>query len=1096
MKQKLLFLCVGLLGLCHAPIQVRAQTADHVVISEVYGGGGNGGAPFKNDFIELYNPTSTAISLNNWSVQFTSAAGTSWAPVALSGEIKAKGYYLIQQAAGAGTTMASLPTPDATGTSMMGAGSGKVILCQCTAALSGAKPTGTTIIDFVGYGSTVSYEGTGPTGTPANATSVERKVSATSTAALLGPSGSDYLKGNGWDSNDNGQDFVVQTAVNPQNSTSNREPSDGLFSGSAALDFANQYVNLNSGVKPLILTYNNLTNEDVTISTASPFSISKTAAGAFGTSLTFTQSELPTTSTNFTVYVVVNPSAIGAVNGLLSFSGGGSTPGSVTLSANGVTAFPTTKISAIQGTGSMATSGSFTVEAIVTGVYGTLDPPGFYIQEEDADWDGDLNTSEGIFVSQANPTVAIGDKVLVTGTVDESNTSPSFNQAAIIAPAISIISSGNPAPSFSSIDNANYSIAAAEKYEAMRVQFTSDLVVSDNFSLAQYGELGLSMSGSVYTATQIVDPNDNPETGTNFETSPGNSNAAAVTAYETANANKVIVLDDGSGLSNPSPTPYLDPVLKTIRINSSISSLKGIMGYGFLKYRIQPLPGGDAPVVVSAPRPTVPTFTNATIKLASFNVLNYFNGNGSGGGFPTSRGATTAAAFAIQRSKIIEAISQINADVVGLLEIENDGVGTLSAIQDLVNGLNAKMGANTYSIVKDGSSIQTGNTDEIKCAIIYKNATIFPEGAAALTGVTGQRPFLAQTFTTTASEKFNFIVNHFKSKGSGGTGADADNGDGQGFYNATRKAQASALVTFINALVTTSGSDRIVSVGDYNAYFEEDPLDLLRASGLVVASTSTAHSYLFNGALGSLDHAVISSSMTDKVAVQKWNINSNEPTLLQYTNTTYTDASSPFRSSDHDPILIGVNFSGALPVNLISFTAKEVNKQIQLNWKTASEINNSHFTVQRSADAVSFEDLAVIDGAGNTSTVKTYSFLDAAPLEGLSYYRLKQLDLDGTTTNSRVVTVKLNGEADRELTVYPNPVTDHVTLKLAGRMATAKSLKYEILSQDGVKLLSGKGSLSEINKSADRALPNIKSGIYLIRISGADETHVFRFVKQ
>ena len=1097
MKGKLLCLCLLFVGLFNHFI--LAQTADHVVISEIYGGGGNSGATYTHDFIELYNPTSAAVNLAGWSVQYASSAGTTaWSVTNLTGIIPAKGFYLIQQAKGNGGSTA-LPAPDNTGTIAMSGTGAKVALRRNQIALVGASADLSGVEDLVGYGTDANLNLFETSRGPAtsNTASIERKFNASSTASSLSSTGDDYLKGNGWDSNNNGSDFVQQSAVNPQNATtSGTEPATGIFSGSASLDFGSQYVNTPSGTKTLVFSYNNLTGEDVTVSTASPYSISKTAGGTFGSSLTFTQTELPATSSNFTVYVQAILTATGAANGLLTFSGGGVDGGSVTLSANGVTALPVTLISTIQAAGATAASGSFTVEAVVTGVYGTLDPPGFYIQEEDSDADGDINTSEGIFVAQTSPSVAIGDKVLVTGTVDESNTSPSFNQGAFISPAISVISAGNPAPSFAMIDNADYSIAAAEKYEGMRVQFTSGLTVTDNFSLAQYGELSLSMSGSIYTATQIVDPNDNPASGTNSETTPENSNAAAVAAYVAADANKVIVLDDGSGVSNPSPTPYLDPVLKTIRINSTIPSLKGIMGYGFLKYRIQPLPGEDATVVTSATRPAVPTFVNATLKLASFNVLNYFNGNGSGGGFPTSRGAASAAAFAIQRSKIIEAISQINADVVGLLEIENDGVGSLSAIQDLVNGLNAKMGANTYTFISDGDARQTDNTDEIRCAIIYKPATVNPDGAAALTVVTGQRPFLAQTFTTNASEKFNFIVNHFKSKGSGGSGADADFGDGQGFFNATRKTQATALSDFIAERITVSGSDQVVSVGDYNAYFQEDPMDLLRANGLVVGSTATAHSYLFNGALGSLDHAVFSAPMSNLVSVKKWNINSNEPTLLQYTNAAYTDPASPFRSSDHDPVIIGVNFSGSLPVKLASFTAKADVDKVKLAWSTTSETNNQFFTVQRSGNGKDFRDIATVDGAGSLDKLKEYSHIDLSPLHGTSYYRLKQTDFDGTSSLSRIVLVKMNAGENVEFSVFPNPVTDHLTLDLPALKNVSASLSYEIIGENGKRLFSGNGTLTEINAAADKVLPRIHTGLYVLRIFDTSDSYVFKFLKQ
>ena len=197
-----------------------AQVATHVVISEVYGGGGNSGATWKNDFIELHNPTDQVVSLNGWSVQYASAAGTSWQVTPLSGSIAPKHFYLVQEAPGSGGAT-NLPTPDAIGTIAMGAGSGKVALMATTAAASGSVPAGA--VDFVGYGSANGYEGTGATAVLTNTTSAERKANSASTAASMQSGGADALAGNGYDSDDNKLDFVIRTPE-PQNSSSPSEP--------------------------------------------------------------------------------------------------------------------------------------------------------------------------------------------------------------------------------------------------------------------------------------------------------------------------------------------------------------------------------------------------------------------------------------------------------------------------------------------------------------------------------------------------------------------------------------------------------------------------------------------------------------------------------------------------------------------------------------------------------------------------------------------------------------------------------------------------------------------------------------------------------
>nr|WP_262896008.1 ExeM/NucH family extracellular endonuclease [Hymenobacter rubidus] len=571
-----------------------------------------------------------------------------------------------------------------------------------------------------------------------------------------------------------------------------------------------------------------------------------------------------------------------------------------------------TPIGTIQGTGETATAGAYIIDAVVTATYPNLSPAGFYVQNEAADADGNPATSDALFVVYPNATVAVGAKVRVSGTVSEAPGAPSFGQAVMTDASVSVTEGGHALPAAAVLTNATFSAAALERYEGMLVQFSATLTVTDMYNLKSRGELTLSTAGLAYQPTQFIDPNDNPATGIS---STGTSNLAAVKAYQAANEAKTLLLDDGSLASNPKPVPYLDATLHTVRVGSTVANLRGIMGFGYGKWRLQPLPGADAPKLRTT-RPTVPSFGPLDVKLASFNVLNYFNGDGAGGGFPTARGAKTPTDFARQRSKILAALSEMNADVVGLTEIENDGTGPASAIQDLVNGLNEVMGANTYTFVNDGGATQQpNNTDVIHCAIIYKPKAVTPLGPALVATTTGvfERPPLAQLFIIKRQARpdtLAFIVNHFKSKGSG-TGPDADLNDGQGGSNNRRRQQAKALVQFITKTVMPAGATKVVSAGDYNANYEEDPIDMLRAAGLVPATPPISASYVFKGLTGSLDHAVVTPNLIGFLDVQKWHINSFEPYFLEYDVAgDATDTSSPFRCSDHDPVLIGVNFSG------------------------------------------------------------------------------------------------------------------------------------------------------------------------------------------
>ena len=599
-------------------------------------------------------------------------------------------------------------------------------------------------------------------------------------------------------------------------------------------------------------------------------------------------------------------------------------PALLAISLTAAQAQTITPIGTIQGTSALATSGSYTIEGVVTGVYAGLSPAGFYVQNDAAAADGDPMTSDALFVVQTSPTVAVGNRVRISGAVQEIASTPSFNQAVLTTPVITVLATSSPLPAFSVIDVATFSMTDAEPLEGMLVEFGGAVTVADMAAVKSRGELTISLRGLVYQPTQFVDPNDNPASGTG---STGTTNVPAVNAYQTANGNKSLVLDDGRAATNPTPIPYLDATTQTVRVGSTVARLRGVLGYGNSKWRVQPLAGPDAPQVVTV-RPPVPTFGPIDVKIASMNVLNFFNGDGAGGGFPTSRGALTLADFQRQRSKIMAALTQLNADVFGLMEVENDGTGASSAVQDLVNGLNQAMGAGTYAFINDGGTTrQFNNTDLIHCVIIYKPAALTPFGPAliALTPGVFERPPIGQLFITNRPtaprDTFALIVNHLKSKASG-SGANADQQDGQGASNLRRKQQADGLVQFINTVVKPAGTRYVLSVGDYNANYEEDPMDILRAAGFTTGSLAASASYLFSGLSGSLDHAVLSGNLTGHSAVEKWHINAAEPEFLEYDVAgAATDVNSPFRSSDHDPILIGLNFRATVTAALASKAA-------------------------------------------------------------------------------------------------------------------------------------------------------------------------------
>ena len=441
----------------------------------------------------------------------------------------------------------------------------------------------------------------------------------------------------------------------------------------------------------------------------------------------------------------------------------------------------------------------------------------------------------------------------------------------------------------------------------MLVTLDQELVVTNNFGLGRYGEVELATE-RLYQGTQVAMPGD------------------AANAVEVENLTKKILVDDGSTVQNSDPTAYPTPGLSaenTLRTGDSVNSVTGALAYSFSTYRIHPTVAPQ--FIATNPREDAPELNpEADLRVASFNVLNYFNGDGQGAGFPTSRGADSLEELVRQEAKLVSAISAMQADVVGLMEIENDGFGEFSAIASLVNALNDADSANEYAFV-DFNVNQVG-TDAITTALIYRANKVEEVGSAAITTAApfdfSNRTPIAQSFKSLESQEvFTVAVAHLKSKGGCGSasGANEDQNDGQACWNEIRTEGASAFADWLDSKPTGVDDEDIILVGDMNAYAMEDPIRKFDEKGYknVVAEldgNTLAYSYSFSGRAGSLDHAVATESLLSKVVAAKdWHINADEPIVLDYNvefkseghqSTLYSE--SAYRASDHDPVIVDI----------------------------------------------------------------------------------------------------------------------------------------------------------------------------------------------
>ena len=272
-----------------------------------------------------------------------------------------------------------------------------------------------------------------------------------------------------------------------------------------------------------------------------------------------------------------------------------------------------------------------------------------------------------------------------------------------------------------------------------------------------------------------------------------------------------------------------------------------------------------------------------------------------------------------QEAKLVSAIIALNADVIGLMEIENN----LDAEKRLVAALNKQLGEKVYAGcgLPDDFRKAPGGQDAIRVGFIYRANRVAPVGDVSMISdevFEVARTPLVQGFkskTADDPELFTVIVNHFKSKG-GASGADVANknkGDGQGAYNAARRLQALAISKYLGEM-PAGDEARVLVIGDLNAYQQEDPIDALRANGLVDLhekfGNTTDYSFIYYGQCGSLDHAMATDSLADDVTgIATWHINADEPRSMDYNqehNPKSLYNADPYRSSDHDPVLIGI----------------------------------------------------------------------------------------------------------------------------------------------------------------------------------------------
>lgn len=641
---------------------------------------------------------------------------------------------------------------------------------------------------------------------------------------------------------------------------------------------------------------------------------------------------------------------------------------------------PLTPIAEIQKTGQgddSALSGqTVSARGIVTAVYAhgedglntTLS--GFTIQTPGTGgaWDSKRAASDALFVYVGNKGFTmpqIGDCVDVGGTVGEypktSNETPAetLSLTQLIPTEINTVKNCEPVrpTPLSQVPTA----AQMEALESMLVKPEGAWTITDNYNAGTYGTLMLTPGTEpLRAATDVVAPGEEAK------------------AYEAANAAKQIALDDGTNTNltrskaTDVPFAYLANGAPA-RVGYRVDFTKPVIldsrnkAFVFQPTSMVAAHPDRSPATITGDRPSAPTVAG-DIRVATFNVLNYFSDLGEDEakckGYPDRenkyvtaknckvRGAHSKDAFLNQQAKIVLAINALNADVVALEEIENSqavlGKDRDEALKNLVSALNQAAKGDVWTYVPSPKTVPA-DEDVIRIAYIYKPATVKTVGEseilddAAFTKLARQP--LAQRFAPVEKDgkkgtEFVLIANHFKSKGSVPKGMEkgnTDNGDGQGNANAVRVAQATALAKFAKKFADTP----TLLVGDFNSYSQEDPLKVLTSAGWTRESGSTHASYVYGSRSGSLDHVFANAAAHPLIAeVGSWALNAQEPVAFEYSRANYNatltfEKDTPFRSSDHNPEIVGLKvyedapLPPAGPVTLDLYNLTDVHGHIE-----------------------------------------------------------------------------------------------------------------------------------------------------------------------
>lgn len=1060
----------------------------NIVINQVYGGGGNSGAFYKNDFIELYNNENTPVNLAGWSVQYTNTTGTSWNTTALSGSIPAHGFFLVQEAAGANASAVNLPTPDLIGTIALGATGGKVILCNTITAQTVSNPT-VNVIDKVGFGAANAFEGSGPAPVTDNTTSVTRVT-------------------DGVDNNNNAADFALTSPL-PRNSTYTT-----TAPGITSLTPPNAVTDIPSSLIPTIVFNKPVVKGAGTITVfengvaGTPINVSSTAVIISNrNTVTINTTLLPGKS----YYILISAGAFADVygNNFAGFSSNTSWAFTTYNSGIAVTLPLNFDFQNCTGTG--------------------LLPNGFtqYSTTGAQVWDC---TSFGRDPAAPAGTVAYPNGIQINGFANGIN---NLNKDWLISPKLDLTGTAFPLLSFWSRN--------AFAGDPLELKISTDYTGTGDPALATWTDLngkfpskgsdlwtqsgGINLSAykqsSVYIAFVYTSTTDDGSRWTLDDISLINSSTPPPPSLTLSASNLEFGYTATGGNSVKPFTVTGNDLTGDITLTSTGNFLVSTDGTTFgssatitqavannvpqtIYVRFAPATNNiqyteTLSIAISDSTGIVTLKGNSIDPASTLNVVNW-NLNW----FATPDLTLGPANKSLQQDNVAIVLKSIPADLFVLQEAVNEHA--LDSIVQTMPGYAYKI--NNYGSYSNPNEPTASPLTVVqKLAFVYNTAKFSNIHTDSLLskGVTSAADLSNPYYNAFASGRFPYMMT-----------ADVTLSDNKGgfithsmrFINIHAKANTAPVLTaYARRLAGAKGldsliksdyiNDNVVMLGDFN-----DDLNQTITAGVAppVSSYSPftiddASLYIFPtkplspaGQHSDVNYtSVIDNVMATATAAKYYlpasaTVLSDVASLVSKYGTTTTD---------HYPVFSQFSFStqAALPVKLLSFNGVKQNQQVKLLWSTAQELNSQSFEIERSSDGNSFAKIGAVAAKGSASSKIDYSFNDNQPLRGMNYYRLKEVDQDGKFIHSLVARVNFDLQLSIHITpnpasgfIYVNPGNINSPANLQVIDLNGKLVKQQLLTQSGGNQLV--------------SLSGLAKGLYTVKLVSAETVTTQKLVVQ